>query len=226
MKNHPTTFTLLRYIRDELTETEREHLEHHTANCRQCLSELAALYQVEKEVAEELPDGLEEKAIELEEYKAGTRRPELKDQNNKPKRWYWNAAAGVLLLLAVGALLVIIWPEPEQPNGSISEFRSEGVIQTIRPLEPKDGAIISQPPTYLEWEENLSAVRYRISLYRENSTQLLNTSTDYTRLMVADTLSLISGNTYLWQVDALNINNQTITTGLFHFRIQPDSTGK
>jgi len=226
--NHVTTFTLLKYLRSQLPDDEARRVEQHLSNCDFCTSELADLNQLEKQLAARVPDGL------IQTLKQSSRpKSKAPQQNISPtkivgsknlhrwaqyKSWKVQFAAGLLILLIVGSLL--IWVRPvEQP---VAEFRSAKVENSLLAIEPEEGGIVRQMPIHFRWTSIDQAVRYRVIMYHQKGTQIMTEVTQAPYIITTDTLQLEPGITYLWQIDALNLQNRILVTDLFYFQFQPE----
>lgn len=227
--HHITTFTLLKYLRSKLSDDEARKLELHLSDCDYCTSELADLYQLEKELAGKVPDGLMQMLEQRSEMEFKAPKNIVTPFNIQEKKhsriwfqfWQWKTqiAAGMLILLVVSSIIVWVWPEKQQ----VDEFRSDKVGNTIQATAPEEGAIVRQMPIQLRWTGIDQATGYRVTMYHKNGTQVLTQITKTSYFLISDTLQLEPDNIYLWQINALDVQNRILATDLFYFQFKPET---
>lgn len=171
----PDAAALARLLSGELPQAQADAVREHVAGCSACAVELRLLLAVDPEVSA-LADAVA----------VGERRVQ------RPQRHAWLAAAGIVLALGLGAVLVQPWLQP--PDRVL-----RGV--DVGALEPSPGARLSTAPPRLRWPKVAGVERYHVQLFAEDGRTLWDDEAVTTEIALPETLrASLNKGSYLWQV--------------------------
>lgn len=191
--SHTSAADVSAYLDRTLSESDRERVEAHLAECNECRQELVDLSRLMR-----------------------SHRPQ------RPVRWVIAAGLAATLAIALalprGPERTPLGEPTEQiERGAPAEESSR--LSARAPAGPssvdRDSLIISWGPA------QGSGVQYRVTLSDADGRVLWTASTSDTILIPPPSLSLPGGRTYYWYTDALLPDGRSLTTGVQEFRMAP-----
>lgn len=205
---------IARYLDGRVSESEREQIERHLAECRTCREEVAQARRILKGVQEENAPSLDpdtrRRADALGAEERGRKRV-LSRLQNRPV-----ATTTAVVLLAIVGVLYWHAQGPSRTNG----LRSTPGEAPVSVRAPADGAKLSERPVF-RCEKVPNAYAYRVTLYAQDGMVLWEGDTTVPRVTLPTHISLSEGRTYLWRATVLRTNGTTLQSSLYRFTYSP-----
>ena len=192
MTQHPETEELAAYLSDALPPPTRALLETHLAGCRPCRREVTSARRL------------------LESRPLWGRWPIVVP-----------AAAAAALALAILGQGVLSPRGEEEILRGVGEATEAEAVPSIQVLSPIDKDTVAGHATLFIWAARPGRPLYRLTLTDGNGHALWVRDAIDTALVLPDSVTLASGRTYFWYVDALDAAGRSLTTGTQRFSVQP-----
>ena len=192
MIEHPAPEVIAAYLSARLPAPDRARLEAHLAECRPCRHEVTSARRL-----------LERRSL----------------------RSTWSfavpaAAAAILALALLGRGFLAPPVEEEVVRGS-GQARDADVAPSIQVLSPTEENIVAGHPILFAWIGQMGRPLYRLTVTDGSGQPLWVRDTTDTTLTLPSSVTLASGRTYFWYVDALDSAGRSLTTGTRRFSIVP-----
>lgn len=106
----------------------------------------------------------------------------------------------------------------EEPTRNAANPASADGTVNVRVVTPVDGAIVSGLPVFT-WRAHGADALYRFSVTDASGATIWSTETNDTSVSLPADVSLEVSRDYLWNVDAIDSDGTTVTSGTHRFRI-------
>ncbi len=193
---HPDEEAIAAYLDGTLSDYEVAEIEHHLAECRDCRTTVSGSARV-----------IADRAVVSQ----AAVRPRFR-------------GARAIIAIAASLAVIVLARRDRAPASDVvrtstaTTMPGEG-LAAIRVYTPLDGDSVRGGGLTLYWGA-VSAERYRLVLSNEEGTPLWSTDTKDTVMTLPDSVTLSSGASYFWQVDAVQAG-VTATTRLQRFTVVP-----
>ena len=128
-------------------------------------------------------------------------------------------------IVAVAATIAVVLLSPDwftRGNDDITRARNDQgtapVAEEIRVVAPRNGAVIARSPAFV-WHALPGRTLFRISLTTADGAEIWSGETSDTSIVVPPEVTLEKSRTYLWLIDALDADGQSLTSGTHEFRL-------
>ena len=131
---------------------------------------------------------------------------------------------GSAAVVAMAAAAIFLWnpaASDDSAGPQLLEGRPAAVGDrtAIEVVAPSDS--VPPGPVTFTWKSVGADVPYRFSLTRSDGSEVWSTGTPDTVLTLPADVSLTSGETYFWYVDALLLDGESVTTGIRPVTVLP-----
>jgi hypothetical protein len=216
----PEDQVIAEYYDDVLSETERDTLERHLADCNFCLARLGMLQRLEHDpVAPRIPEEVLATAKTLRH--AEVRRP----------KWAPAWAAAAVLAIALGVIYqsfpflrigqdALPRTHTVEPSSNPRDTRNiDGVAMGPRFLSPGDGVSISPADSVFTWTAVPSSRYYQVRIVSDSGDLLWQERVKATEWKLPPGLHLTQGADYFVRVDAYLTDAKTLQSEYLLFRL-------
>ena len=187
----------------------------HVAACALCRKKQTILADISEELrtrAAELPESLSPEEEAALRRMAGD---EIRNARGRPvpaRLWAAAAAAALLLISTAGLLLLLRSGTPEALRGR------SGRLRLIEPSGKLDG-----PPSVFRWEARQDADFYRFEVLDERMRPVITRAVKsaYVILSAAERAMLTSGETFHWDIEAMDEGGRSLAAGRETFVLKP-----
>lgn len=187
--------TIAAVVDGALDPGERRAAIEHLAACARCRSAVASISRL-----------LADDAVAAASAEGTARRP--------GRRW------GVPLGLAAAAALVLVFAWPRRVDDGLPVHRDPTLTAASTPaLVAPVGTIAAAG--VLQWRAVTGASRYRLTLFDAQGRVLYETQLADTAAILPDSVAVVSGQSYLWKVEARTGWDRWTTSPLVEFRVAP-----
>ncbi len=125
----------------------------------------------------------------------------------QPNRTIWLAFAGLVI---VGVGIGYLMKPVHRAGDATAEFAL---------LTPRDGATLGSPSTRFRWQRHPETTAYRFSLFKVNRSLIWSALVRDTTLVIPASVQLQRGQTFLWSVEAILLEEATAHSELHAFTL-------
>lgn len=211
---HPTEADIILFLEDRLPPEARRRVRAHLAGCAQCVETLAAVSRMEQTLAaSEAPPVAPEVLRRAEELVRVERAP-----HGRLLRLPMPARLALATLVLAG-LGLAAWLVSLRDGAPQSQFRSDAAAPVLATQAPAHRATVRPASLVFRWSGLSGAATYRVVLYHADGAWHWTGQADTTYLTVSDSLDLATGRQYLWHVEAVMPDGNTISSELRAFTV-------
>lgn len=210
---HLTEADIVLFLEKKLTLNERKSVEAHLADCAGCISQLAAISRLTRELEGSTSPPVPKEALHQAEgiVKRGVA--------GNPAWWFRvpsiRFALGGMAVVVAGLIVILQVDNPE-----VSRFRSSTHEPSPQLLDPDDGSNV-QPENAFRWRAMPEAIAYRFTLHDHVGLKKWETVLSETTITLPGNLNLKAGDRYFWQVESLFPDQSTQRSHLNAFTYAP-----
>ena len=187
---HLEADTMAAYVDGRLDARERSRAEAHLAVCSACRDEVVSVRQT------------------LASFQPAARRFPVP----------LPLAAAAVLILAVGLPLARMWKGT--PDEIAVRQPGSGAVQGVVAVEPAVGAVMATGSAQFVWRAADPGSTFRFRIVDESGATVWSVETGDTAVSLPGDVTLHSGVTYFWYVDALAADGRSMTSGAQRFTVR------
>ena len=119
-------------------------------------------------------------------------------------------------LAAASVVLLLSWPQPPQNGGPLHRAPTITASPAPTPVSPIGSVADAR---LLVWTATIGADRYRVTLFDSTGTVVFETESVDTTSSLPDSVQLVSGQRYLWKVEARTDIGRWVASDLIEFSL-------